>query len=82
MLTVSDSNSDVGYYFCYSVVVSGGATAGWFVDSFLAEGASFGYPFFLWYWGAVVVVEFGDVGDGVGCVGGYFQFVVLDVVAS
>ena len=82
MVSFTYFNSGVGHLFGYSVDVSGDTTAVWFVEPFLAEGASFGYPFFLWYWGAVVVVEFGDVGDGVGCVGGCFQFVVLDVVAS
>ena len=72
---------DIGHLFGYSVVITGDTTAVWFVESFPAEGASFGDPFFLWYWSAVVV-EFGDVGDGVGCVGGCFQFVVLDVVTS
>ena len=84
MVTVSDFSSNVGHYLGYSVVVSGDATAVWFVETFFAEDASFGYPFpfLLWYRGAVVVVEFGDVVDGVGVVGGCFQLGVLDVVAS
>ena len=82
MASFSYFSSGVGHYFGSTVVVSGDATAVWFVESFLADGASFGYPFFLWYWSTVVVVEFGAVGDGVGGVGGCFQFVVLDVVAS
>ena len=73
MVTVSDFGSGVGHYFGYSVVVSGEAAAAvWFVEAFLAEGASFRYPFLLWYWGSVVLVEFGDVVNGVGVVGGVF----------
>lgn len=72
-VTILDFGGDVGHYLCNSVVIAGAAAAAvWFAEAFLAEGACFRYPIFLWYGSAVVVVEFGDVVDGVGVVGRVF----------
>ena len=73
---------DITHDFVYSVNVAGDTAAVWFVESSPTEGASLGNPFLLWYRGVVIVVEFCDVGDRVGCVGCCFQFVVLYVVPS